>query len=315
MRQVGERSGDRPGDEQARERHDDQHPAADQGEEQPVVPHLVVDPRRRGVTRTAPTTVLPDSIGTAENHTSPPSSAEERLPADLVAVEGAGDLRRAELVAVVCRLRPGFGARDEATGRVDDHDPVVGLVEVVGQERLQLGRPAVFGWRLELLLGSYGERHRVLMDGLLQSAMLRACVREPERHLEPDEHEHRDRQVAEQQTATQPACLSVRADGSRPRGRSRSSPGRRASCAATRRARRGSWSARTSAGPRPISRIWPRLKTAPGSSASSASRSNSFGVSGDRAPLDRHLVGAGIDREVADLRPGRSRPCGRRSGG
>ena len=62
--------------------------------------------------------------------------------------------------------------------------------------------------------------------------------------------------------------VMARAGGSRPRARSRSTPGRRACAAATRRGRRWSWWGRTSACPRPPRGCSRRSTAAPGSAAS-----------------------------------------------
>ena len=78
-------------------------------------------------------------------------------------------------------------------------------------------------------------------------------VQDAERDLEQQQDDERQRDVAEEQPSPHGRRLrppGPRA-GTRRRAPSRSSVDRRASCAPTPRGRRASWSARTSAGPRP----------------------------------------------------------------
>ena len=187
----------------------------------------------------------------------------------------------------VAKLRPGAGPVDAVgvgDGRalaVDDHDPTAGVAAVVGRELLELvARRGVRRGGVERLLRADRERERVVLEVAREAALDRVRVRHAERDLEDQQHERGDREVTDEQSPLHRARRrSGSASGTRHRARSRSNAGHRASCAATRRARRASSSARTNAGPRLLRAPVDGCSTAPGSSARNASRSNSLGVS------------------------------------
>ena len=118
----------------------------------------------------------------------------------------------------------------------------------------------------------------------------------PEGHASTSEHDDGEAEGAGEQAAGHrvgPQPEPHAAHGLDP------APGRRASCAARRRGRRGSWSGRTSGRPTPARGSRSRVRTAPGSSARRASRSNSLRVSSTSSPSTRHPSGAPVDARAA----------------
>src|SRR5262249_33895775 len=109
------------------------------------------------------------------------------------------------------------------------------------------------GARVERLLRVDGKRERVVLQITGQASLDRVRVRHTEGDLEHEEHERGDREVADEEPTLH--CLlrtltrRARASGSRRLARPRSNRDGRASCATTRRARRASWSVRTSGDP------------------------------------------------------------------
>ena len=174
---------------------------------------------------------------------------------------------------------------------------------------------------LERVLGPDGEGERVVLHRGGQPAALGLRVREPERDLEHEQHEHRDREVAEEQSAAHGRSATRRArarrfDQPEPDAADRLDPRRVAELLAQRR------DVDVERLRRPVPVRVPDLledvlagaDTAPGSPARSASRSNSLGVSAiARSPnvtwcVRRSIVSAPTTLGRR-LRPGRA--CGR----
>src|SRR5581483_2762169 len=207
-------------------------------------------------------------------------------------VEGVRGADAGGVVAGECRpdLGPGgeaLGAADasarvdeRAAAPVDDHDTPAGLPLVrVRLRREHVELPVASLRRLNGVLGERGERRRVVRDLRGQVAALGALVLHAERQLEAEQDEQRHTEVAEQQ----PAGHGTRSRKPTPRTVSiqAGSPSFLRNEA--------TWTSIVFAEPYQLvcqtsARRRRRLTAAPGSRASAASRSNSFGVSSRSRP-------------------------------
>ena len=148
------------------------------------------------------------------------------------------------------------------------------------------------------VLRERGQRGRVALDARGQCLLLVAGVT----RLPAGPRGRRARTASARGSREQTTAHGTRSPGgTRRRGRSRSATGRRACGEAPRRGRRSSSSARTSACPRRSRACCWRVTTAPGSTASATSTSNSLGVSAISPPSEV-APGARVDLERAEQR-------------
>ena len=198
------------------------------------------------------------------------------------------------------RARPCRGCDDAL--RVDDHDAPAGVVLVAPRRATSCGG-GVRSAALERVLGEGRHHERVALDPARQVAPLAAPVLDAERDLERGEHDDRQRDVGGEQPAAHPA----RAGGARRRARSRSSG------VAELLPQRGDVDVDRLRAPVPgrlphLLQDRRRETTAPGSRASSARRSNSFGVRSSSRPSTRDAPAAHVELERPDARARASRP-------
>ena len=227
------------------------------------------------------------------------------------AAEGVDDLGT---VGEVVAREASLGRSAATAGAVGDDDPRL-APRGTGRRR-----------RMRQVLGSLGGSHPTSRSSALpaidervassgeQAIAFDAAEVAGERHVLGEQHHRRHAGAGDEAPLTAGAP-----GGSRRRARPRSSRGRRASCAARRRGHRRSWSGRTSWCPTPARGSRCGVRTAPGSSARKASRSNSLAVSATRLAVDPDPAGAAVDRAagrairrgVASPRRRRRRPAGR----
>ena len=197
-----------------------------------------------------------------------------------LAGERSSDLRaRGEVSAA-----GGRGVDDGAPAAVDDEHATAGLGGVVGCDPWNLFRHGRS--LLECVLDEGGERDGVALD--LAGEVLPFAVRvgDRERDLEQREHEHGDGEVGREEPASH-GCGASRRPTPRTVSIQRGSPSFFRSEA--------TWTSIVFVGPNhsvfQTSRsMWSRLTTAPGSEASSASRSNSLGVSASSRSVQRRAA-------------------------
>ena len=162
------------------------------------------------------------------------------VPSSAAAISGRVEKSRADALAA-----PSRPALAPCASTTTTRPPVSLLVAAGEPESAPAGRTLA----VERVLGERGERDRVPLDVRRSGRGARCARRRSRAGSRARRARHGERQVAERAGAGSSARRDEPA--ARRRARSRSRPGRRASCAARRRARRSSSSGRTSRCPRP----------------------------------------------------------------